>query len=229
MKIGGLQRLSLIDFPGKLAAVVFTVGCNFRCPFCHNGELVRGTVDLLSEQSVFDFLETRAKVLDGVVVSGGEPTLQRDLRSFIEKIRALGFAVKLDTNGTHPEMLAELMENRLLDFVAMDIKHIWSRYNLVAKISSFTIEKIQRSVALLLGGAVDYEFRTTVIRGFHDPRDIVAMAGQIRGAKRYVVQEFIPAKTLEEGFSRELPFEKRSIEALIPEISANVQRFEIRQ
>jgi pyruvate formate lyase activating enzyme len=229
MKIGGLQRLSMVDFPGKLATVVFNIGCNFRCPYCHNPELVDGSIDLLPEESVWDFLLTRTKQIEGIVISGGEPTLHRDLPTFIKKFKALGFATKLDTNGTNPEMLSELIDAQLLDFVAMDIKQIWSRYAFSAGLDFVPIEKIQQSVTLLLNGSIDYEFRTTVIKDFHNPTDIIDISKQIRGAKRYAVQEFIPKKTLAKDFAQKLPFEKQSLEALIPEISKNVQCFEIRQ
>jgi pyruvate formate lyase activating enzyme len=227
MKIGGIQRFSSIDFPGNLAAVVFTVGCNFRCPFCHNTELVTGEAAVMSEERVLDFLSARTRHLEGVVISGGEPTLQQDLPDFIKKIRGLGFRVKLDTNGTNPQMLAELMDKKLLDFVAMDIKHIWSRYPYAAGLQSLAIEKIQQSVGLLMAGAVDYEFRTTIIRDFHDFQDIITISEQIRGAKRYVVQEFIPEKTLDATFVQKLPFERSELENIAATIEKNVQQFEI--
>ncbi|MDR1366301.1 MAG: anaerobic ribonucleoside-triphosphate reductase activating protein [Puniceicoccales bacterium] len=229
MKIGGLQRLSMVDFPGKLAAVVFTIGCNFHCPFCHNPELVEGDTALLSEESVWDFLSTRTKLIEGIVISGGEPTLHQDLPAFIKKIKALGFSVKLDTNGSNPEMLSELTNAQLLDFVAMDIKHTWPRYAFSTGLNAAPIEKIQQSATFLLNGNVDYEFRTTVIKDFHDPMDIINISRQICGAKCYAVQEFIPKKTLSKDFAQKLPFEKQSLEALIPEISKYVQSFEIRQ
>jgi pyruvate formate lyase activating enzyme len=229
MKIGGIQRFSSIDFPGNLAAVVFTVGCNLRCPFCHNPELVTGEANVLSEEYVLQFLSTRVRQLEGVVISGGEPTLQSDLSDFIEKIRALGFHIKLDTNGTRPDVLEYLIARKMLDFVAMDIKHVWARYAYAVGLRSIAIEKIQQSVALLMASDVDYEFRTTVIRDFHDPQDIVALSEQIRGARRYAVQEFIPEKTLSKDFAQKLPFERKSLETLAPEISKNVERFEIRQ
>ncbi|MDR2371949.1 MAG: anaerobic ribonucleoside-triphosphate reductase activating protein [Puniceicoccales bacterium] len=229
MQIGGIQRFSSIDFPGNLAAIVFTMGCNFRCPFCHNPELVIGGANMLSEEYVLQFLSMRVRQLEGVVISGGEPTLQPDLSDFIEKVRALGFQIKLDTNGSRPDVLGDLIARKMLDFVAMDIKHVWARYAYAAGLQSVAIEKIQQSVALLMASGIDYEFRTTVIRDFHNPQDIVALSEQIRGARRYAVQEFIPEKTLSEDFAQKLPFERKSLEALAPEISKNVERFEIRQ
>jgi pyruvate formate lyase activating enzyme len=229
MQIGGIQRFSSIDFPSNLAAIVFTVGCNFRCPFCHNPELVTGEASILSEEYVLQFLSTRVRQLEGVVISGGEPTLQPDLSDFIEKVRTLGFRIKLDTNGSRPDVLEYLIARKMLDFVAMDIKHVWSRYAYATGLQSIAIEKIQQSVALLMAGEIDYEFRTTVIRDFHNPQDIVTLSEQIRGARRYAIQEFIPEKTLSEDFAQKLPFERKSIEALALEISKNVEHFEIRQ
>ncbi|MDR1303351.1 MAG: anaerobic ribonucleoside-triphosphate reductase activating protein [Puniceicoccales bacterium] len=229
MRIGGVQRFSSIDFPGHLAAVVFAVGCNLRCPFCHNAELVTGSIDAMAEEDVLEFLAGRRRQLEGVVISGGEPTLQRDLLNFIEKVRRMGFRVKLDTNGTRPDILEDLMGRGVLDFIAMDVKHRWSRYAEATGVAAVAVEAIRRSVDLIIGGAVDYEFRTTIIRDFHDARDIVAISQQISGAKRYVVQEFIPKKTLDASFSQKFPFEKSSLQDIIPEVTRNVQRFEIRQ
>jgi pyruvate formate lyase activating enzyme len=229
MRIGGIQRFSSIDFPGHLAAVVFAVGCNLRCPFCHNAELVTGAIDAMAEEDVLDFLAGRRRQLEGVVISGGEPTLQRDLPNFIEKVRSMGFRVKLDTNGTRPEILEDLMGRGALDFIAMDVKHRWSRYGEATGLEGVAVEKIRRSVDLIIGGDVDYEFRTTVIRDFHDAQDIVAISQQISGAKRYVIQEFIPEKTLDASFSKKLPFEKSSLRDIMSEVTRNVQQFEIRQ
>ncbi|MDE6576343.1 MAG: anaerobic ribonucleoside-triphosphate reductase activating protein [Opitutales bacterium] len=229
MRIGGLQRLSLVDFPKKLAAIVFTVGCNFRCPFCHNPELVTGGANEFLEAEFFDFLAQRTQQLEGVVITGGEPTLHHDLPEFVKKIRALGYAVKLDTNGTAPEMLQQLIDQKLLDYVAMDIKHTWVRYPFATGLQQLPIANIQRSAAILLQNKVDYEFRTTVIREFHNPEDIVTMAQQITGAKRYIVQEFIPDRTLDPTFGRKLSFERATLEGLAPEVQHYVQTFEIRQ
>ncbi|MDR2812446.1 MAG: anaerobic ribonucleoside-triphosphate reductase activating protein [Puniceicoccales bacterium] len=228
MQIGGIQRFSSIDFPGHLAAVVFTIGCNFRCPFCHNLELVTGEANTVSEKSVLEFLSTRTRQLEGVVISGGEPTLQQDLSDFVGKIRSFGFHVKLDTNGTHPDVLKYLMLRQMLDFVAMDIKHIWSRYAYAVGLQSMVIEKIQQSAALIMASDIDYEFRTTVIKDFHDPQDIITISKQIRGAKRYVVQKFIPDKTLHTAFRQKLTFERSDFQKISAEIKKNVQQFEMR-
>ncbi|MDR2807100.1 MAG: anaerobic ribonucleoside-triphosphate reductase activating protein [Puniceicoccales bacterium] len=229
MHIGGIQRFSSIDFPGNLAAVIFTVGCNFRCPFCHNPKLVCGNVDPIAEAYVLEFLTTRTRQLEGVVISGGEPTLQQDLFQFIEKVRTLGFSIKLDTNGTHPETLETLLAYQMLDYVAVDIKHVMSRYAFAAGVASPMIEKIQNTIDLLLNSPVAHEFRTTVIRDFHTLEDVVAISKQIRGAQRYVLQEFIPKTTLDAKFAEKLPFEKSLLETIIPEVKKNVQQFEIRQ
>lgn len=229
MRIGGLQRLSLVDFPQKLSAIVFTVGCNFRCPFCHNPELVVGGHQEIPETEFFDFLSQRTHQLEGVVITGGEPTLHRDLPEFIQRIRALGYAIKLDTNGMSPEMLQQLIDKNLLDYVAMDIKHVLKQYPIATGLQQFDLHNIQRSIAILLRNHVDYEFRTTVIQGLHNPEDIVTMAKEIQGARRYIVQEFIPKKTLDPHFSAKLPFERATLESLTPEVLRYVQTFEIRQ
>jgi pyruvate formate lyase activating enzyme len=227
MQIGGIQRFSSIDFPGNLSAVIFTIGCNFRCPFCHNPELVANGVDPIAEKSVLEFLSTRTRQLEGVVISGGEPTLQPDLLDFIEKVRILGFRVKLDTNGTNPRLLGELMDRQLLDFIAMDVKHVWSRYAYAVGLPSVAIGEVRQSAELLMVGSVDYEFRTTVIKDFHDPQDIVAISKQIRGAKHYVVQKFIPDKTLATAFGKKLTFERSDFQKISAKIEKNVQQFEM--
>jgi len=231
MRIGGIQPLSLVDFPKKLAAVVFTVGCNFRCPFCHNPSLVvnsRENTDkigtFVSEDDVFDFLNQRKNQLDGVVISGGEPTLHQDLPEFIEKIRALGYAVKLDTNGSNPEMLRSLINS--VEYVAMDIKHTWDNYPRAAGITD--VEKIQQSVEILLQEKVDYEFRTTIIRELHSPEDIVEISKQIRGARNYALQEFVPKVTLDPNFRNKHPFDREQLSAIEPQILRNVRRLDIR-
>ena len=155
VKLGGLQRFSTIDFPRKLSAVVFTVGCNFRCPFCHNPDLVLGKGDEISENSVLSFLRSRIGQLEGVVISGGEPTLYADLPAFIARIKSLGFRVKLDSNGTAPNMLSQLINDQLLDFVAMDIKHIWGKYHEATNVS-IVEENLKKSVQIIMSSGVDY-------------------------------------------------------------------------
>ena len=227
MQIGGIQRFSSIDFPGRIASVLFTVGCNFRCPFCHNPELVVGPFPSIPEDIIFAFLKSRVGQLDGVVISGGEPTLHHDLTEFITKIKDLGFEIKLDTNGTNPTVLQELLNKNVLDYVAMDIKHTWEKYNTITRVNH-DVESIKKSVNILINSNIEYEFRTTVIQSIHTLDDIVEISENIRGAKVYAVQEFIPTKTLDEKFSKYTAFDKNDFENIRKKIEENVEKFIIR-
>ena len=192
MKLAGLQKLTLLDFPGHVACTVFTAGCNLRCPFCHNSELVlpERKPELMDEEDFFSFLQKRQGILEGVCVTGGEPLLQKDIAAFLRRIKDLGFAVKLDTNGCFPAVLRELATQHLVDFVAMDIKNSPKRYGETVGIPNFDLAPVQESVAFLLSGAVEYEFRTTVAAQFHDEQSFRDIAQWIAGAKRYALQEF---------------------------------------
>ena len=192
MKINGFQKLTLLDFPGKVACIVFTPGCNFRCPFCHNASLVTHIDgERIEEEEILSYLKKRQGLLDGVVVTGGEPTLQGDLANFLGKVKALGYAVKLDTNGTSPEKLKTLVEKGLVDYVAMDIKNTAAKYPVTAGCESAVLGKVEESIDFLLADTVDYEFRTTVTAELHTPQDIGDIAKRIKGAKRYFLQNFI--------------------------------------
>lgn len=192
MLICGLQKLSLLDYPGKLAATVFTGGCNLRCPFCHNAALVtRPEADCqISEDEVLAFLEKRRGLLDGVCITGGEPLLQTGLEDFIEQVRELGFLVKLDTNGTFPERLGRLIRRGLVDYVAMDLKNIPKKYPETVGVPGFDPKPVFESAALLLRGEVPYEFRTTLVKPFHTQADIAALGQAVAGAENYFLQNF---------------------------------------
>lgn len=191
MRIGGLQKITLLDFPGAVACTVFTSGCNLRCPFCHNAPLVDalGDDELFGEELLFDLLNKRKGVLDGVAITGGEPLMQRDIEEFISKIKALGFKVKLDTNGTYPEKLKSLLQKELLDYVAMDVKAPVENYGAVAGTDAFG-EKIKESIKLLIGCNIPYEFRTTVVKELHSEDDFHKIGELIKGAKAYYIQCF---------------------------------------
>ena len=194
MLIGGFQKLTLIDYPGKVATTVFTVGCNFRCPFCHNPELLdfpKGEIPTYrkNEKVFFDFLAKRKGLLDGVCVTGGEPTVQPDLLDFLGKLKAMGFLVKLDTNGSRPEIVKEVVKRRLADFYAMDIKNRSECYQETSG-SDVTDERIRESIALIRGSGVPYEFRTTVVPGLHEESDFNGVVELIDGAMSYYLQEF---------------------------------------
>lgn len=193
MNIQGIQKLTLLDYPGKMACVLFTAGCNLRCPFCHNSRLVVNPEkeSEYSEEDILSFLKKRQGILDGVVITGGEPLLQKDISDFIIKIRELGYSVKLDTNGTFPEKLRELIDKGLVDYVAMDIKNSPELYAETVGVSGFDISKIQESISVLLEGRVDYEFRTTVVREFHSVFGMDNVGKLIKGAKRHFLQAFV--------------------------------------
>ena len=192
MRIAGLQKLTLLDYPEHTACTVFTAGCNLRCPFCHNSELVlpERKPPLLAEEEFFSFLSKRQGILDGVCVTGGEPLLQPDIGDFLARIKALGFAVKLDTNGTRPQVLRQLVEQGLVDYVAMDIKNSPDSYAKTAGIPDMDLTPIRESVDYLMSGAVDFEFRTTVADGLHTAQDMAAIGQWLQGAKRYYLQQF---------------------------------------
>ena len=193
MILGGLQKMTLIDYPGHIAATVFTVGCNFRCPFCHNPELIISSfqfpVSNVLENDFFDFLETRQGKLEGICITGGEPTIQPDIVDFIRKIKGLGYKVKLDTNGTRPDVLRLLYAEKLLDFVAMDIKNYPEKYAETAN-SKIDIERIKLSVDLIRNSGIDYEFRTTAVPGLHKESDFVRIGEWLTGSKKYVLQAY---------------------------------------
>lgn len=192
MRICGLQKLSLLDYPGKFAATVFTGGCNLRCPFCHNAALVTRATEtaVLPVEEVFAFLKTRIGKLDGVCVSGGEPLLQRDLAEFLRDLHKLGFAVKLDTNGCFPEALAALLDEKLLDYVAMDIKNAPGKYPQTVGIPDFDVSPVLESAAILKRSGIPYEFRTTLVGGVHELSDMDGIGQIIRGVPIYYLQNF---------------------------------------
>lgn len=197
MRIGGLQRLTLIDFPGKVAATVFTQGCNFRCGFCHNAELVCPELFKapLSEQDFFDFLAKRQDKLQGVVVSGGEPTLQKDLVDFVAKIKAMGFAAKLDTNGSRPDVITSLLDLRLIDFIAMDVKTSLARYSDAVGVDCNQGD-IKRSIEIIMASGLPHQFRTTVVADICSTHDLEDIQGLIKGSANYVLQPFIPSSCM---------------------------------
>ena len=192
MVIQGLQKLTLLDYPGKVACTLFTAGCNFRCPFCHNASLVTH-VDRkndIPEEEALAFLKKRQGLLDGVCITGGEPLLQPDIEVFIRKIRDLGYLIKLDTTGSNVLLLKHLIEEGLLDYVAMDIKNAPDKYGVTIGIEEYDLENILQSVDFLLSGSIPYEFRTTVVREFHKREDFAAIGRWIRGAEKYYLQSF---------------------------------------
>lgn len=206
MLVSWLQRLSLVDYPGKVSCVVFTLGCNLRCRFCHNPEFVLPEkVALIKDglqqtEEFFAFLKTRQGILDGVSVCGGEPTIHKDLKQFLARIRDLGFLVKLDTNGRNPQVIKELIDEWLVNYVAMDLKHTWEKYPTLTWLQE-DVSPYKESVRIIMESAPDYEFRTTVIKGIHTSNDIEDMARGIDGARRYYLQNYRPGDILDPSFS----------------------------
>lgn len=218
MYLCGLQKLAMVDYPGKLAATVFTGGCNLRCPFCHNALLVTRLDETpeLGEEAVLSFLATRTKLLDGVVLSGGEPLLQPDAADFLRKIRQMGFAVKLDTNGFFPDRLSAILEEGLVDYVAMDIKNSPEKYPITCGIPGLDTAPVAESVKLLRQSGVDFEFRTTLVREFHTPEDLLAIGRWLEGSPRYFLQAFVDSGNLVgSGCSPFTPQEMRDFTLLL--------------
>ena len=196
MKISGLQKLTLLDYPGKMACTVFTYGCNFRCGFCHNALLVtEENNDNITEDEFFAFLKKRQGILDGVCISGGEPTLQKDLPEFIAKIKALGYSVKLDTHGSAPLVLKKLIGENLIDYVAMDIKNSPAKYDMTCG-CEVDMNAVKESVSIIKQSGINHEFRTTTVREFHEKDDFYDIADWIGGNSRYYLQHFEDSGTL---------------------------------
>ena len=226
MLISGLQKLTLLDYPGKVACTVFTPGCNLRCPFCHNAPLVLPELvgQDTDEEQVLSFLRKRQGVLDGVAITGGEPLLHKDLPSFLEKVRALGFMIKLDTNGTFPERLMDVVSAGLVDRVAMDIKNSPQRY--AETCGADVIEQVKKSAALLKNSNIDYEFRTTVCHPFHSPKCMEEIGRWLRNAKRYYIQPFVDSgNLLGSGISA---MAKPELEALLSAVKPYIPAAELR-
>lgn len=198
MNIQGMQKLTLLDYPEKVACTIFTAGCNFRCPFCHNASLVTGpdSGSKIPEDEILSFLQKRRGILEGVCITGGEPLLQPDIEEFIKKIKDMGYSVKLDTNGSSAARLENLVKQNLVDYVAMDIKNAPDKYGLTIGIEEYAPDEILKSADLLLLGDTPYEFRTTVVREFHKREDFAAIGRWLRGAKGYYLQSFVDSGDL---------------------------------
>ena len=198
MTIYGFQKMTLLDYPGKVACTLFTGGCNFRCPFCHNAMLVTelDRENYYTDEEIFDYLKKRVGILDGVCITGGEPLMNDDIDDFIRRIRELGYSVKLDTNGSYPEKLKKLIDDGLVDYVAMDIKNTPEKYAETIGVKKFDFTPVKRSIDLLMSGSVPYEFRTTVVNEFHTVQDIEEIAKMIAGAQGYFLQNFVDSGSL---------------------------------
>jgi pyruvate formate lyase activating enzyme len=189
MKIGGLQKTSLLDYPDTISAIIWTVGCDFSCPFCYNRDIVLDKVGILPEEEILSFLEKRKGMLDGLVISGGEPLIQKDIIEFAEKVKKLGYLIKIDTNGMHPEKLKELIDKKLVDYIAMDVKAPKNKYDKLTDVKT-DIKKIEKSIEIIRNSAPDYEFKTTFIPELLTKEDIVSIAKWLKGSKRFYLQQF---------------------------------------
>lgn len=233
MKYAGMIKQSLVDYPGEIAAVLFTRGCNLRCPFCHNPDLLIKPAIIVKSydiEEVLEFLRQRRGFIDGVVISGGEATLNHELTADIARIKALGFLVKLDTNGSHPAMLEQLLRHKLLDYVAMDIKAPldYKQYRSASgRLSSEDFFSIRSSVHLLKNADTKVEFRTTVVPPLHTPEDIVEIARYIEGAELYTLQQFNPRVTLEPGYARVVPYSKAEMQAIADQCEPYVKEVRV--
>ncbi len=211
MKIAGLQKLSLVDYPGLLSAVVFLEGCNFRCPYCYNIDLIDGKSELeCPEEEVFEFLERRKNIVEAVVITGGEPTLHGSLEELIFKVRDLGYKIKLDTNGSDPRMLRELIKQRAVDYIALDIKTSPSKYERVCDLKEMK-EKLLDSIGILLKGNVDHEMRTTCVPGIVEVEDFYKISKMVKGADKYFLQQFRSEQTFSPEYRKKRPFTKEEL------------------
>jgi len=225
MNFGGIQKLSLLDYPDKTCCTLFTLGCNFRCPYCHNSSIIqcKPSGQIITKSEVIEFLRKRKGLLDGVCISGGEPMMQSDLGDFIREIKLLGYLVKLDTNGSYPERLKHFIDNNLVDYVAMDIKNSPDKYGETVGIKNFDINPIKESIAILHSNVVEYEFRTTVVREFHTSEEVLSIAHWIKGEPNYYLQSFVDSGDILEGglsaYSKEdMEFFQELVRPLIPNV-----------
>ncbi|WZL72873.1 anaerobic ribonucleoside-triphosphate reductase activating protein [Clostridiaceae bacterium 35-E11] len=210
MYFSGHQKTSFIDYPDKISTVVFAAKCNFRCPFCHNSELVYGNGIRISEEYIFDYLQKRRTMIDSVCISGGECTLYDDIDIFIRKVKKLGYLVKIDTNGTNPKLLAKLIDEKLLDYIAMDIKAPIHKYDLLTGVKTNT-EKILESIQKIQNGKIDYEFRTTLCKELLNEEDILAIGRLLKGSKTYALQNFKDGDTILAGKNKFTPYGKEEL------------------
>lgn len=207
MIISGFQPLSLLDYPGIISSIVFTQGCPFRCPYCHNPELIpiqpHKTEQTINEATIFTHLQQKKKMIEGVCITGGEPTIHPDLPGFIKKIKRLGLLVKLDTNGVNPVMVEQLIKDHLVDFFAMDVKHVWNHYpDVIGHAQSHVIENCKKTFDLLQKSSVPHEFRTTIYRGFHTLKDVEEIASYLQPGEHYALQQIRYEKTLDPALSQ---------------------------
>ena len=226
IEIKGFNKFSLIEYPGKISAVIFLSRCNFRCPFCQNPDLVLNYKGLpsINPEEIINYLSLNKKWVDALSITGGEPTLHKDLPDFIKEIKKRGFLVELETNGTNPRMMKELIKKHLINYVTLDVKGplIWDKYREASGINAKKnnlFEKVKESIKILLNSKIDYEFRTTVVPTILSEEDIITLATQIKGAKKYVLQQFVPQKTLNKDYEKVKPYSKEELKKIEEKIS----------
>ena len=228
MHFCGMNKTTLLDYPGHVAATLFTGGCNMRCPFCQNSILVLAPWEQpeLSEQEVLDFLHRRQGILEGVCITGGEPTLHPELEDFVRRVRELGYLIKLDTNGYRPQILRRLLEEKLLDYVAMDIKASRERYGVACGVPELELHRIEESVELLKASSISYEFRTTVVKGIHSPEEFTAIGQWLQGCRAYYLQSFRDSgQVMQPGFEE---FDRRELEEMRERAAQYIPQTELR-
>lgn len=226
MNFNGFQKLTLLDYPGKVACTLFTAGCNLRCPFCHNASLVThiDNSNIYIKEEILSYLKKRQGILEGVCISGGEPLLQPDIEEFIREVKDLGYKVKLDTNGFFPDKLISLVDKGLIDYVAVDFKNTYKKYPATTGIENLDVSPFKRTVEFLLSGKVDFEFRTTVVSKIHETQDIVEIAKTIKGAPRYFLQSFVDSGDLiTDGLCAIPPEDMKKMALLASEFVTNTQ------
>ena len=228
MRIGGLQKTSLLDYPDTISAIVWTVGCDFRCPFCYNKDIVLGNVEPISEDEVLSFLKKRFGMLEGLVISGGEPLMQKDIVEFCEKVKKIGYLIKIDTNGMHPEKLKELIDKNLVDYIAMDVKAPKKKYDKLTNIRT-NIKKIEKSIEIIKNSTVDYEFRTTIIPELLTNQDIMDIAKWLKRAKRFYIQQFkVDNPLISPKLSKAKPYAKEELIKIHEDIKLCFETCEVR-
>jgi pyruvate formate lyase activating enzyme len=229
MKIGALQKVSLIDYPGEICAIVFTQGCNFRCPYCHNPELVNPELynERLPEEVIFSFLAKRKGKIDAVTITGGEPTIQHGLIDFVKRVRKKGYSIKIDTNGSNPEVIEKLLSMKMLDYIAMDIKSPAEKHKIVTR-SQINFDTIKQTIELIMKSGIPYEFRTTALKKLLEENDILDIASLIKNARLYVLQQFIPSKVLDRGFIKYESYSRDELESLSKKIAQRIANILIR-
>lgn len=228
MKIGGFQKTSLLDYPDAISAIIWTVGCNFRCPFCYNLNLVLGKVELIPGEEILSFLKKRKGLLEGLVISGGEPLTQEDIDQFAEKVKKLGYLIKIDTNGMFPEKLKELIDKKLVDYVAMDVKAPKKKYDKLTGVKT-DIKKIEKSIEIMRDSALDYEFKTTFAPGLLTKEDIVSIAKWLEGSKRFYLQQFKhDTPLISSGLQNVAPYSKEELIETLNDIKPYFDICEVR-